>query len=99
MKTGEIHIKWVRYDREEITTQHCPTCGSEQKFLSQFENWYGWTETCLNCGDRWMDGERCPRPFAPRWRELSIAAAKARAVKLGLIQESEEKTEEEGKEK
>ncbi len=38
--------------------------------------WYGADWTCLRCGERWTDGERCERPFAPAWRKKNIEAAK-----------------------
>jgi hypothetical protein len=38
--------------------------------------WYGYDHTCALCGDRWGDGELCPRPFRKGWRRE--AAEKAR---------------------
>ena len=37
--------------------------------------WYGWTLTCLGCGDRWLDGERLERPFMRGWRQEAIRRA------------------------
>ena len=58
------------------TNRHCPTCERRRWFLASHAIWYGTTLTCLGCGDTWTDGERHERPFAPAWRERSIAAAK-----------------------
>lgn len=46
------------------------------------QDWYGWTITCLGCGDSWADGEMLPRPFKPRWRTESIAEARQRYKEL-----------------
>lgn len=83
MSEVPVQICAARYDDERVEALPCPTCQSDQEFLCQFEAWYGWTLTCLNCGDRWTDGELCPRPFQPRWRELRLMNAKKKAAKLG----------------
>ena len=72
-----VHVCWSRWSRREVVEQHCPTCKGERPMLMQFEVWYGWYTTCLGCGERWGDGERLPRPFAPGWRKHSIQRALA----------------------
>lgn len=62
----------------EVDKQRCPTCKSDQEFLCEFEEWYGWTNTCLNCGDSWMEGELLKRPFMRGWRKQAVEEAKAR---------------------
>lgn len=54
----------------------CPSCTFRATHLGWFQEWYGWHITCLNCGESWQDGEWCPRPFEPKWREKNIAAAR-----------------------
>jgi hypothetical protein len=56
----------------------CPTEGRRRRFYASFAHYYGWTYTCLGCGDRWMDGERGSRPFARGWRVQAIRRAKER---------------------
>ena len=64
----------------KLVRHRCPTEDNEQDFLMEHTEWYGATHTCLNCGDAWQDGERLERPFAPKWRERSIASARRRLV-------------------
>ena len=72
-----------------INIIHCPTCDGDQKFMCEFYEWYGWSQTCLNCGERWNDGEREERPFMPAWRKKSIEEATKRARYFGLITDEE----------
>ena len=58
--------------------RHCPTCKHRRRFVRRWEMWYGWDEQCTACGDRWQDGERCPRPFVRGWRKEATAKAKER---------------------
>jgi hypothetical protein len=58
--------------------EYCPTCKKSRKFLCEFEEWYGWTITCLTCGDQWMDGQRGDRPFERGWRKKAVEYAKKR---------------------
>jgi hypothetical protein len=64
--------------RIEKRRRYCPTCQWRTTHLEEWREWYGWLLTCLACGDMWADGERLPRPFAPRWREQNIERAKKR---------------------
>ena len=68
----------------ELRANPCPTCKRDTLKLCQHYEWYGWSVTCLECGERWEDGERLPRPFAPRWREKNIERAEKRIAALGL---------------
>lgn len=72
-----IHVSFSRKDAQRIVRDRCPTCKRRTFFYSWYQVWYGWSETCLNCGDAWNDGERAERPFKPKWRQESIAHAKA----------------------
>ena len=74
----DVHICVRRIALRKVNRRRCPTCARRTRQLCEFEEWYGWTLTCLSCGDAWTDGEMLPRPFAPGWREKSIAAAKTR---------------------
>jgi hypothetical protein len=77
MSTEEIHIhiQRPRIIMRKVESQHCPTCELDQAFLIEHHAWYGQDATCLVCGDRWQDGEMCPRPFARGWRRQSVEHA------------------------
>ena len=75
---GNLHICRPIEERREVREMACPTCEAVTPQLCSFYEWYGWSVTCIGCGDRWQDGEMCPRPFAPRWRKMSIQDALAR---------------------
>lgn len=72
-----IHINWTRYSRIRMPVHFCPTCKTRRRMLAQFQDYYGWTETCLTCGEQWTDRQMHDRPFAPRWRKKNVARAKA----------------------
>jgi len=55
---------------------YCLTCKARKRSVAIFLEWYGWTTTCLGCGDQWSDGEMHDRPFMRRWRQQSISHAK-----------------------
>lgn len=59
------------------TIRECPTEGVPARMVDAFAPWYGWTNYCTGCGDRWQDGERAERPFARGWRKEWIATAEA----------------------
>ena len=71
-----IHINWTNYSDVRKKRRICPSCKLRRMFVACYQEWYGWTNTCLGCGDRWTDGEMHERPFAPRWRKDNIASAK-----------------------
>lgn len=64
--------------RMNIGTHRCPTCKKSRRFLMVHEEWYGWTLTCLTCGDSWQDGELRERPFKRGWRLDAVLEAKRR---------------------
>ena len=73
MSTLHIHAPQpTRIERRRIK---CPTC-QRRTFIGALYEWYGWLITCLHCGDRWQDGERMPRPFAPGWRKDNVRRAR-----------------------
>lgn len=74
----DIHIHAPLPCRKECRREKCPVCEKRSVILSWFTDWYGWSSTCLRCGDRWEDGELLPRPFAPRWRERNKEEARKR---------------------
>lgn len=73
-----IHIHSPPAVIRRKSRRHCPTCGKRTTFVGWFYEWYGWSITCLSCGDKWNDGFREARPFARGWRQQNIAAAKRR---------------------
>lgn len=87
MSESKVIICFAKVIEAVVEKQDCPACQSEQDFLCEFEEWYGWTKTCLNCGDSWMDGELCPRPFLRGWRKKSIESAKKRAEKAVKLED------------
>ena len=82
---GTLHINWTNYSRNEVSVGECPTCKGFAHFLDRFQEWYGWSSTCLCCGERWGDGEMCERPFKPRWRKENIESAVRQTYALGLV--------------
>jgi len=79
-----VHINWTRYIRTECAVMVCPTCQRMRRFLCQFQEWYGWAQTCLGCGDVWEDGERLERPFVRGWRQDSIRRARKALEIIGV---------------
>lgn len=73
-----LHLHAPSADRAEINRGDCPTCAKATRFVEIHVPWYGWTSSCLRCGDSWQDGERLERPFARGWRPRAIEEARAR---------------------
>jgi hypothetical protein len=73
---GTLHIHAPQPDQVKIRMTRCPVCERSSPFVVAHTPWYGFTATCLRCGDKWTDGKRHDRPFAPRWRRSNINAAK-----------------------
>lgn len=73
-----LHVSAPRAMEVRLVRVHCPTCGRRRWMTVLFYEWYGFTVTCLRCGENWADGERRPRPCAPKWRQKSIEAARRR---------------------
>ena len=76
-------ICFGRVKSMDVVRERCPTCSSPsvpyyRAMVQSHEKWYGFSLTCLRCGESWEDGEMRPRPFAPRWREHRVASTKAR---------------------
>lgn len=80
----EIHVCAARYSEENVSTAMCPTCQKETRFLNQFQGYYGWRCTCLECGDTWADGELVERPFARGWRKQRLERALRRAGEVEM---------------
>jgi hypothetical protein len=73
-----LHISFSYVDAERRGCRFCPTEGQVRRMYGWFQDWYGWTVTCLGCGEQWGDGEQLERPFRPRWRRDNIAEATKR---------------------
>lgn len=76
-----MHIHFTVFDRVETRIIKCPNCKRRRKFLCEHQDWYGWLDTCLTCGDRWQDGEMLPRPSERDWRKGVVDKAKQRLSK------------------
>jgi hypothetical protein len=79
-----VHIHAPQPDEWGISRYSCTTCGKRRFMLWRHTEWYGVDLTCLRCGESWSDGQRCERPFAPRWRQQSIEAARKLYRRLRL---------------
>jgi hypothetical protein len=77
-----LHIYAPQPDRHGLVYQRCPTCERNTHMLWFHVEWYGVDVTCPHCGERWQDGERLERPFAPGWRRDSIESAKRRWTRV-----------------
>ncbi len=62
----------------------CPTCERPRRMIGWHVEWYGTTWTCAGCGDKWADGERIERPFAPGWRRERIEHTIRELAKVGV---------------
>lgn len=72
-----LHIAWTRYSQTRARVVLCPVCGVRRRQCCQFQDWYGWTVTCTDCGSEWADGEMRRKPFASGWKENAADARKA----------------------
>lgn len=79
-----IHANFTRYSETTCVVIDCPTCMRPRRMLAQFQEWFGWTHTCAGCGDKWGDGERLDRPFAPGWRRKNIERARKALGAIGV---------------
>ena len=73
-----VHVCAPPAAEAKIFRQKCPTCERRVYFVGFFTPWYGWSKTCLRCGEQWEDGERMDRPLMRGWREKSKVRARAR---------------------
>lgn len=72
-----VHICAPVADAVNLRRMLCHTCERPTYFVTAHYEWYGWSVTCLRCGERWNDGERQERPFERGWRRHSIEQASA----------------------
>lgn len=79
-----IHIHSPSITDRRVTEDECPTCKKKTTFYGWFQEWYGWHETCLECGEQWQEGEQLERPFERAWRKKNIEHAKSEVEKHGL---------------
>jgi len=77
-----IHINVPIVHLWDLKKMRCPTCQKDRYIWGWFQEWYGWTQTCLRCGERFSDGERETRPFERGWRKRSVHAALAHARRV-----------------
>jgi hypothetical protein len=65
------------------SAMYCDTCGRVRPMSGTFGIYYGWTLTCLACGDSYTSEHvgRQPRPFARNWRDKAISRAKCNWTK------------------
>lgn len=73
-----VHINAPAADSKIVVERECGSCQTDARLFCEHVPWYGWTVTCLSCGEEWQDGERMPRPFERGWREKRIAEAEHR---------------------
>ena len=74
--TVHVHAPWP--DARHLGRIDCLACKRRTFAVGWHAEYYGWSQTCLRCGERWEDGEMCPRPFRRGWRKDSIERAKRR---------------------
>ena len=73
-----VHVLVPQVIDRKLSRIKCPTCQRRTFAVGWYAEWFGWSMTCLRCGERWNDGEQEPRPFRRGWRKDSIARAKRR---------------------
>jgi hypothetical protein len=54
----------------------CPICQCITEHVTRDGGYWGYERHCCRCGDSWIDGELCPRPFKRGWRQKSIASVR-----------------------
>lgn len=79
---GYFHIYAPEVTNRAISSGHCPDCKRNSRFVSFFQDWFGWHSTCLRCGRSWDDGEWLPLEFERASRRKSVERAKKRWRKL-----------------
>jgi ribosomal protein L37AE/L43A len=73
-----VHINRPRIDKADKHRSMCPDCKKRTTKIGFFQEWYGWTVTCLGCGRKWQDGEWMPLGFYRTARQDNIDRAKKR---------------------
>lgn len=68
MSMSGLHVTFRKIVETRRIFDHCPTCERRTRKWGEYEHWFGWTVTCTICGERWENGDRCPRPFERGWR-------------------------------
>lgn len=73
-----IHINYCRYSAKAINRIDCidKTCKKNVFGASFFQEWYGWTTTCLNCGRQYANETMLQLDFARGIRRHNIESAK-----------------------
>jgi len=59
-----------------IGVYDCDTCQRRTFHVVTFEEWYGFSGTCLRCGERYHEEGMASRPFRPAWRDKSKETAR-----------------------
>ena len=72
------HIKFVKTHKKTLTKDYCADCKKKSYFVNFYEEWYGWSGTCLRCGRSYDDGYLVPFEFYRYARRDSIQSAKKR---------------------
>lgn len=86
---SKVHVNVARPDRAAIARIQCDCTERDShsyhpRFLCEHYPWYGFTFTCLRCGEVWHDDERAPRPLLRGWRQRNINRARRRMRLLYL---------------
>lgn len=73
-----IHVFAPEVTMRRVVRFHCPDCGRNSRLIGFHQEWFGWKDTCLNCGRGWDGGEWLDLPFVRGSRRKQMDAAKAR---------------------
>lgn len=73
-----IHIHSPQATDRHMRREDCPWCKRRTFFLGFYTPWYGFTWTCLKCGDSHDGEEWSPRPFERAWRKRAVDSVKKR---------------------
>ena len=72
-----IHINVPKYSIVKKFRNKCPDCKKRTYKIGLYQEWYGWTVTCLICGRKWGDGEWMPLGFYRNARKDTFDSAKS----------------------
>ena len=72
---GFVHIHRPPTTAKSLTRDKCIDCKQDTIFVGIFQDWYGWTETCIRCGRQFAEGEWLPLDFCREARRDNIKAA------------------------
>ena len=73
---GKLWVCTVSYTAKRAHYRVCLDCGKRAISRGFFQAWYGWHDTCMNCGRMWDDGEWLTLEFERGVRRSNIDAAK-----------------------